>query len=149
MRSVNKVILIGRLGRDPEIVEWGANRIACRLSVATDRKWKARSTGSTNIVTHWHRVVVFDQNSARFAREFLRKGARVYVEGKLRTSRWQDSSGETRQTTEVSVSSPADRLLGLSKPRNDADVQLAQQPLQADDILWSSRGLYRPVEAPF
>jgi len=101
--SVNKVILIGNLGRDPEIrFTQGGDPIA-HLNLATNETWRDRGTGERRERTEWHRVVIFGA-IAKTAEQYLRKGSKVYIEGKLQTRKWQDQSGQDRYTTEVVVS---------------------------------------------
>ncbi len=99
--SVNKVILVGNLGRDPEVrfVQDGS-RVA-NLSVATSESWRDKQSGERRERTEWHRVVIWNQNLAEIAEKYLRKGSKVYLEGQLQTRKWQDQSGQDRYTTEV------------------------------------------------
>ncbi|MEX0645515.1 MAG: single-stranded DNA-binding protein [Parvularculaceae bacterium] len=99
--SVNKVILIGNLGRDPEVRHTQDGRPIVNLSVATSENWKDKATGERRERTEWHRVVIFDENLARIAEQYLKKGAKVYLEGQLQTRKWQDKDGQERYTTEV------------------------------------------------
>jgi len=112
--SVNKVILVGNLGADPEVRNMNNGQRVASLSVATSEQWTDRSTNEKNERTQWHRVSVFDQNSASYAENYLRKGNKVYIEGKLQTRKWQDQSGQDRYTTEVVVNSIGGKLVGLS-----------------------------------
>ena len=114
MSSVNKVILVGNLGADPEVRNMNNGQRVASLSVATSEQWTDRSTNEKNERTQWHRVSVFDQNSASYAENYLRKGNKVYIEGKLQTRKWQDQSGQDRYTTEVVVNSIGGKLVGLS-----------------------------------
>jgi single-strand DNA-binding protein len=99
--SVNKVILIGNLGRDPEIRSTqSGNRIA-NLSIATSESWRDKSTGERKERTEWHRVVIFNDRLVDIAEKYLKKGAKVYLEGALQTRKWTDNSGQERYTTEV------------------------------------------------
>ena len=100
MASVNKVILIGNLGRDPEVRYTPNNLAICTISIATTRNSKNRDTGDKMEETEWHRVVFFDR-LAEIAGEYLKKGRSVYVEGRLRTRKWQDKEGKDQYTTEV------------------------------------------------
>ncbi len=100
MASVNKVILIGNLGRDPEVRYNPSGGAWCTLSVATTRNWKNRETGERQEETEWHRVVLNDR-LAEIAGEFLKKGRPVYIEGRLKTRKWQDKEGRDTYTTEV------------------------------------------------
>ena len=99
--SVNKVILVGNLGRDPEVRSMqDGNRVA-NLSLATSETWRDRNTGERRERTEWHRVVIFNEHLAEVAEKYLRKGSKVYVEGALQTRKWTDQSGQDRYTTEV------------------------------------------------
>ena len=99
--SVNKVILVGNLGRDPEYTQTQDGRRFARLSIATSERWRDRQSGERREQTEWHRVVIFNENLVDVAERFLRKGSKVYVEGQLQTRKWQDQSGQDRYSTEV------------------------------------------------
>lgn len=99
--SVNKVILIGNLGRDPEVRTFQNGGKVCNLRIATSETWKDRSSGERRERTEWHSVAIFNENLARLAEQYLRKGSKVYIEGKLETRKWQDQSGQDRYSTEV------------------------------------------------
>lgn len=99
--SVNKVILIGNLGRDPEVRNFQNGGKVCNLRIATSESWKDRNTGERKERTEWHSVAIFNENLARLAEQYLRKGSKVYIEGKLETRKWQDQSGQDRYSTEV------------------------------------------------
>ena len=99
--SVNKVILVGNLGRDPEVRSMQNGGKVCNLSVATSERWKDRNSGEQQERTEWHRVVIFDDRLVDVAERFLQKGRKVYLEGELQTRKWQDQSGQDRYTTEV------------------------------------------------
>ncbi|MEL7213905.1 MAG: single-stranded DNA-binding protein [Pseudomonadota bacterium] len=99
--SVNKVILIGNLGRDPEVRTFQNGGKVCNLRIATSENWKDRNTGERKERTEWHSVAIFNENLARLAEQYLRKGSKVYLEGKLETRKWQDQSGQDRYSTEV------------------------------------------------
>lgn len=99
-RGVNKVILIGNLGNDPEIRYMPSGSAVANLSVATSESWRDKQTGEQNERTEWHRVALFSR-LAEIAGEYLRKGSKVYIEGSLRTRKWQDKSGQDRYTTEI------------------------------------------------
>ena len=101
--SVNKVILVGNLGRDPEVRHTQSNQKIVHLAVATSERWKDRQSGEPRERTEWHRVVVFDEHLAEIAERHLRKGSPVYLEGTLRTRKWTDQGGQERYTTEVVV----------------------------------------------
>jgi len=99
--SVNKVILVGNLGRDPEIRHTNDGTKIANLSVATSEQWKDRQSGERRERTEWHRVVIFNENLANVAEQYLRKGSKVYIEGQLQTRKWTDQSGQDKYTTEV------------------------------------------------
>lgn len=99
--SVNKVILVGNLGQDPEIRRTQDGRPVCTLSLATGESWKDKNTGERKEKTEWHRVVIFAEGLCKIAEQYLKKGSKVYLEGKLMTRKWQDQSGQDRYTTEV------------------------------------------------
>ena len=101
-RGVNKVILIGNLGNDPDVRFTPNGSAVANLSVATSESWKDRNTGQQQEKTEWHRVVIFGK-LAEIAQQFLRKGSKVYLEGKLQTRKWQDQQGQDRYTTEIVV----------------------------------------------
>ncbi|WP_299653318.1 single-stranded DNA-binding protein [uncultured Tateyamaria sp.] len=99
--SVNKVILIGNLGRDPEVRTFQNGGKVCNLRIATSETWKDRNTGERKERTEWHSVAIFSEPLARVAEQYLRKGSKVYLEGQLETRKWQDQSGQDRYSTEV------------------------------------------------
>ena len=99
--SVNKVILIGNLGRDPEIRRTQDGRPIANLRIATSETWRDKSSGERRERTEWHSVVIFNENLCRVVEQYLRKGSKVYVEGQLQTRKWQDQQGQDRYSTEV------------------------------------------------
>jgi len=99
--SVNKVILIGNLGRDPEVRSFQNGGKVCNLRIATSETWKDRNTGERRERTEWHSVAIFNEGLVRVAEQYLRKGSKVYIEGQLQTRKWQDQSGQDRYSTEV------------------------------------------------
>ena len=99
--SVNKVILVGNLGRDPETRQTQDGRPIVNFTLATNETWKDRQTGERRERTEWHRVVIFNERLAEVAQNYLRKGSKVYLEGQLQTRKWTDQSGQERYTTEV------------------------------------------------
>src|ERR671926_48289 len=101
--SVNKVILVGNLGKDPEVRRLNSGEPVVNLRIATSESWKDKATGERKERTEWHNVVIFNENLARVAEQYLRKGSKVYVEGQLQTRKWQDQSGQDRYTTEVVI----------------------------------------------
>ena len=101
--SVNKVILIGNLGRDPEVRSFQNGGKVCNLRIATSETWKDRNTGERREKTEWHSVAIFQEGLVRIAEQYLRKGSKVYIEGQLQTRKWQDQSGADRYSTEVVI----------------------------------------------
>jgi single-strand DNA-binding protein len=99
--SVNKVILIGNLGADPEVRHTQDGRPIVNLRVATSESWRDKSTGERREKTEWHRVVIFNEGLCRVAEQYLKKGSKIYVEGQLQTRKWEDQSGQERFSTEV------------------------------------------------
>ena len=100
MASINKVIVIGNLGRDPEVRYTPSGAAVCNVSVATTRNWKDKNSGDKVEETEWHRVVLYDR-LAEIAGEYLKKGRSVYIEGRLKTRKWQDKDGKDNYTTEI------------------------------------------------
>jgi single-strand DNA-binding protein len=99
--SVNKVILIGNLGRDPEVRSFPNGGKVCNLRIATSENWRDKATGERKDRTEWHSVAIFNENLVKIAEQYLRKGSKVYIEGQLETRKWQDQSGQDRYSTEV------------------------------------------------
>ena len=100
MRGVNKVIIVGNMGNDPDMKYTTSGTAICNISVATSESWKDKQTGEQHKKTEWHRIVAF-QRLAEIMGEYLRKGSQVYIEGKLQTRKWQDQNGNDRYTTEI------------------------------------------------
>ena len=99
--SVNKVILVGNLGQDPEVRRLGSGDPVVNLRIATSESWRDRQSGERKERTEWHSVVIFNENLAKVAEQYLKKGAKVYIEGALQTRQWEDQSGQKRYSTEV------------------------------------------------
>ena len=99
--SVNKVILVGNLGRDPEVRSFPNGGKVVNLRIATSERWRDKQTGENKERTEWHSVAIFNENLGRVAEQYLRKGSKVYLEGQLETRKWQDQSGQERYSTEV------------------------------------------------
>ncbi|PSL17422.1 single-stranded DNA-binding protein [Shimia abyssi] len=99
--SVNKVIIVGNLGRDPEVRTFQNGGKVCNLRIATSETWKDRNTGERRERTEWHSIAIFSEGLVRVAEQYLRKGSKVYLEGKLQTRKWQDQSGQDRYSTEI------------------------------------------------
>ena len=99
--SVNKVILVGNLGRDPETRRLASGDPVVNLRLATSENWKDKASGERKEKTEWHSVVIYNENLAKVAEQYLRKGSKVYIEGQLQTRKWQDQSGQEKYTTEI------------------------------------------------
>ena len=114
--SVNKVILIGNLGRDPEVRSFQNGGKVCNLRIATSETWKDRNTGERKEKTEWHSVAIFQEGLVRIAEQYLKKGSKVYIEGQLQTRKWQDQSGADRYSTEVVLQGFGGTLTMLDGP---------------------------------
>jgi single-strand DNA-binding protein len=117
--SINKVILVGNLGNDPEIRSTQDGREIASLSLATSESWKDKHTGERREKTEWHRVVIFNENLVTVAKSYLGKGSKVYLEGQLQTRKWTDQSGQDRYTTEVVLQGFGSTLTMLDTRRDD------------------------------
>jgi len=122
--SVNKVIILGNLGKDPEIRRTQDGKPICNLTVATSESWKDKATGDRKEKTEWHRVVIFSEPLCKIAEQYLKKGSKVYVEGSLQTRKWTDQSGVEKYSTEVVLqgfNSAMTLLDGKSSTKDEAD----------------------------
>lgn len=133
MSSVNKVILIGNLGRDPEVRSMSSGDPVVNLSLATSERWKDKSSGEQREKTEWHRVVVFDERLCDVAQKYLRKGSKIYIEGQLQTRKWTDQQGVEKYSTEV-VLKRFNGVLTMLDSRSDQSEQPAPQVSLDDDI---------------
>ncbi len=120
--SVNKVILIGNLGRDPEVRSMQNGGKVVTLNLATSESWNDRQSGQRQERTEWHRVVIFNDNLGQVAEKYLRKGSKVYVEGSLQTRKWTDQNGNEKYTTEVVLQRFRGELTMLDGPRQGGDA---------------------------
>ena len=118
--SVNKVIIVGNLGRDPEVRSFQNGGKVCNLRIATSESWRDRNTGERKERTEWHSVAIHAEGLVGIAEKYLRKGSKVYIEGQLETRKWQDQSGQDRYTTEI-VLRPYNGTLTLLDGRRDGD----------------------------
>lgn len=135
--SINKVILVGNLGADPEIRATQDGREICNLRIATSDSWKDKSTGERREKTEWHRVVIFNDNLVRVARDFLRKGSKVYIEGSLQTRKWTNKEGQEQYSTEVVLQGFNGNLTMLDKREGGgagADYTAAPAPARAKAV---------------
>ena len=119
-RGINKVILIGHLGQDPEVRYMPNGNAVANFNIATSESWKDKQTGENRDKTEWHRIVVFGK-LAEIAGQYLKKGTQVYIEGQLQTRKWQDQSGQDRYTTEVVINPLGGTLQMLGSRENSAD----------------------------
>jgi single-strand DNA-binding protein len=119
MSSLNKVSLIGNLGRDPEVRSFQNGGKVCNLRIATSENWKDRNTGERREKTEWHSVAIFSEGLVRVAEQYLRKGSKIYLEGKLQTRKWQDQSGNDRYSTEVVLQGFDAKLVMLDTRQGD------------------------------
>jgi len=135
--SVNKVILVGNLGRDPESRSFQNGGRVVNLRIATSETWKDRNTGERREKTEWHSVAIFNENLANIAERYLRKGSKVYIEGQLQTRKWQDQSGQDRYTTEIVLQNYNGTLTLLDKAGETGggsrDGWGASDPMGGDD----------------
>ena len=149
--SLNKVLLIGRLGADPEIKQMVNGKSVARLSLATSQSWKDKSTGEKKEKTEWHRVVVFNEGLVNVIQQYLKKGAQIYVEGQLTTRKWKDeASGQDKYSTEVVLqgyNSSLTMLDGRSKSESSNLVSENKSSLPNDDFQPSNSDL--DDEIPF
>ena len=127
MSSINKVILIGNLGKEPDVRTMQNGGKVCNLSLATSERWKDRNSGEQQEKTEWHRVVVFDENTINFAERYLRKGSKIYLEGALQTRKWTDQNGLEKYSTEVVLKKYKSTLASLDSKSDGASNQAAPQ----------------------
>jgi single-strand DNA-binding protein len=133
MSSLNKVQLIGNLGRDPEARTTQDGRVVVTLNLATTEVWKDRTTGEKRDKTEWHRVVIFQDRATDACQKYLRKGSKVYVEGALQTRKWTDQSGADRYSTEIVVQQFGGTVTFLDGKRSDGgDYAPGSEPVGAD-----------------
>ena len=152
--SINKVILVGNLGRDPEVRHSNDGMLVVNLSVATSERWHDRTTGDRSERTEWHRVVIFNDSLGEVAQKYLHKGSKVYLEGELQTRNWTDQSGQERYTTEIVLGRcrgeltmldgarpptsmartvlPSDQSLGSGSPKDTTNPAIARSVLEDD-----------------
>jgi single-strand DNA-binding protein len=149
--SLNKVLLIGRLGADPEIKQMVNGKSVARLSLATSQSWKDKTSGEKKEKTEWHRVVIFNEGLVNVVQQYLKKGANVYVEGALTTRKWKDeASGQDKYSTEIVLqgyNSSLTMLDGRNKNENSNLVSENKSSLPKDDVSSSNNDL--DDEIPF
>tara|TARA_B100000401_G_C52493742_1_gene571696 strand:+ start:144 stop:602 length:459 start_codon:yes stop_codon:yes gene_type:complete len=149
--SLNKVQLIGRLGADPEVKQMVNGKNVARLSIATSQSWKDKSTGERKEKTEWHRVVIFNEGLINVIKQYLKKGANVYLEGQLSTRKWRDEkSGQDKYSTEVVLqgyNSSLTMLDGKNKPTNSNTSEVDKSSLPNDEMSQETKDL--DDEIPF
>lgn len=133
--SVNKVILVGNLGKEPEVRRTQDGKAIANLSVATSETWKDKNSGERKEKTEWHRVVIFNEGLAKIAEQYLKKGSKVYLEGQLQTRKWTDKDGVEKYSTEVVLQGFGGVLTMLDAPKSDKEGHqnevLRKQPAMA------------------
>lgn len=129
MSSINKVILVGNLGRDPEVRATQDGREICNLNLATSDSWKDKSTGERRERTEWHRVVILNDALVNVAKNYLRKGSKIYIEGALQTRKWTDKDGVEKYSTEIVLQGYNSNLTML-----DGKSEQKQAPAARDDL---------------
>lgn len=132
MASVNKVILLGNLGADPEIRHTQSGAPIANMRIATSQTWKDKQSGERREKTEWHSVVIFSEPLAKIAEQYLKKGSKVYIEGQLQTRKWQDSTGNDRYSTEIVLQNYAGQLVMLDG-RGQTDASSQASGLTLDD----------------
>lgn len=142
MSSLNKVQLIGNLGRDPEIRHTQDGAAVATLSIATSESWRDRRSGERRERTEWHRVVIFNENLVKIAEAYLKKGSKVYLEGKLQTRRWTDQSGAEKYVTEIVMQKFGGHIVMLDGRQED-------KPPQHEAERSAAAGEYMDDEIPF
>lgn len=129
--SVNKVILVGNLGADPEIRRLQSGEPVANLRIATSESWRDRQSGERKDKTEWHSVVIFNENLAKVAEQYLKKGAKVYIEGQLQTRKWTDQQGNDKYTTEIVLQKFRGELQMLDSRGEGQQQNQSRQPEQS------------------
>ena len=125
--SLNKVMLIGNLGKDPESRNTQSGSLIVNLTVATSETWKDRQSGEKKEKTEWHRVVIFNEHLGKIAEQYLRKGSKVYLEGQLQTRKWTDQNGQDKYTTEIVLTAYKGEIIMLSSADRNGEGQSGGQ----------------------
>lgn len=145
--SVNKVILIGNVGKDPEIRQSADGRKIVNLTVATSETWKDKTSGARQEKTEWHRVVIFNQGLASVAEQYVKKGTKLYVEGSLQTRKWTDNSGIEKYTTEIVLGNYRGELTLLDSKGGSSDASYGSASMGFDAPSASSGWDSKPAES--
>ena len=132
--SVNKVILLGNLGQDPDIRTMQNGKKVCTFSIATSNSWKDKDTGEKKEKTEWHRVVVFNEGLVGVVENYIKKGTKLYIEGSLQTRKWTDDSGTEKYTTEIVIQGYGGRIDIVSAKGNNQEQSENQDVLESNDV---------------
>jgi len=144
--SLNKVMLIGNLGKDPESRNTQSGSLIVNLTVATSETWKDRQSGEKKEKTEWHRVVIFNEHLGKIAEQYLRKGSKVYLEGQLQTRKWTDQSGQDKYTTEIVLTAYKGEIVMLSSADRNSEGQSGGQRQNGNGGQRQGSGWDRPQE---
>ena len=145
--SVNKVILVGNVGKDPEIRSTQSGTKLANLSLATSESWRDKNTGEKKEKTEWHRIVIFNENLVKIVEQYVKKGAKLYVEGQLQTRKWTDNAGVEKYSTEVVLQGFGGTLTMLDGARNGAGASSGFDGGQGDEFGQSSPMARQPAKA--
>jgi single-strand DNA-binding protein len=143
--SVNKVILVGNLGKDPEIRNTQNGKSIASLTLATSESWRDKATGEKKEKTEWHRVVIFSEGLCKVAESYLRKGSKIYIEGALQTRKWQDQQGQDKYSTEVVLQGFDAKLVMLDGPGGGSKPERQQEEYQKPT---SMKDMYQGAKTP-
>ena len=145
--SINKVILVGNVGNDPEIKTFQNGNKVANLSIATSERWKDKETGEQKSLTEWHRVVIFNTIFISLAEKFIKKGAKIYVEGQLQTRKWQDSSGVDKYSTEVVLQNYRGEIVLLDRQENiDTNSQIKKENMTNNNSIDNSKHYSKKID---
>ena len=145
--SINKVILVGNVGNDPEIKTFQNGNKVANLSIATSERWKDKETGEQKSLTEWHRVVIFNTIFISLAEKFVKKGAKIYVEGQLQTRKWQDSSGVDKYSTEVVLQNYRGEIVLLDRQENiDTNSQIKKENMTNNNSIDNSKQYSKQID---
>lgn len=145
--SINKVILVGNVGNDPEIKTFQNGNKVANLSIATSERWKDKETGEQKSLTEWHRVVIFNTIFISLAEKFVKKGAKIYVEGQLQTRKWQDGSGVDKYSTEVVLQNYRGEIVLLDKQENiDSNSQIKKESMTNNNSIDNSKHYSKKID---
>jgi len=138
MSSLNKVSLLGSLGADPEIKSFQNGGRVCNLRLATSERWKDKSTGEQKETTEWHSVSIFSDGLVGVAERYLTKGSKVYIEGQLKTRKWQDASGNDKYSTEIVLNGPKAALILLGSKGEAKPLDASVDPSKGEHNTWDN-----------